>query len=574
MTDLNLNLEQLNQKLHNLENRLNSLEQSRELEKNPNPIKNGVQITGALEIPEIQKLSLSTQKLVEIYHDVPQLLTSYAIEVTLTADSYRGNTNGEIFLERSGNTNYWVIAQDNCNYWLLPKKNFKINIHKLKSLKNLFRFPEQPLENITEFTLIKPALVSLLPNGQQWKLERLGILFLSNGSQSAQLQSALELTNQERERLQTSLEEFNQNYQKSQSQIEQLTQQISQFQQQLFQLTAQKEQELLSLLKTKFEAFQQQIQQTEEERRKLLTEFKQLYEEHQQMQLDIKQLIQPEVKQVENNLKQETNENLDISETITQPEEPKDPNDLSNNLREIAQNLTIPADTSTASVSNSASWESVKLLQTLIGHTEAVQALAISSDNQILISASFDKLIKLWKLNTGKEIGRLTGYSRFNCIAISQNQQMLVAGSDENSITIWNLFTTQKTTFTGHSDWIRSIAISPDSQTLVSGSRDNTIKIWNLQTGELLRTLTGHTGAVLALAISPDGQTFASGSEDKTIKLWKLTTGEPLCTLTEHSKEVYEVAFSSSDSNLSSSDVGLILVSGSRDHTIKIWKSL
>ena len=57
--------------------------------------------------------------------------------------------------------------------------------------------------------------------------------------------------------------------------------------------------------------------------------------------------------------------------------------------------------------------------------------------------------------------------------------------------------------------------------TLASGCDDNTINIWNLQTGELLSTLKGHSGTVYSVAIAPEGKILVSGSADETIKIWR-----------------------------------------------------
>ena len=71
----------------------------------------------------------------------------------------------------------------------------------------------------------------------------------------------------------------------------------------------------------------------------------------------------------------------------------------------------------------------------------------------------------------------------------------------------------------------------------------------------LLRTLTGHTDPVWSVAISPDGLTLVSGSFDHTIKVWNLPTGKELRTLTGHTDSVNSVAISPD---------GQTLVSGSR----------
>src|SRR4051794_27630976 len=77
-----------------------------------------------------------------------------------------------------------------------------------------------------------------------------------------------------------------------------------------------------------------------------------------------------------------------------------------------------------------------------------------------------------------------------------------------------------------------------------------------------VRTLKGHQGSVMAVAFSPDGKILVSGSRDKTIKLWNARTGELQRTLSEHTADVYDVTFS---------PTGKLLASGSRDKTIKLW---
>ena len=63
-------------------------------------------------------------------------------------------------------------------------------------------------------------------------------------------------------------------------------------------------------------------------------------------------------------------------------------------------------------------------------------------------------------------------------------------------------------------------------------------------TGKCLKTLEGHSDDVRSVAFSPNGKMIVSGSRDDTVKLWSIVTGECLRTLKGHTNAVYSVAFS------------------------------
>jgi len=149
-------------------------------------------------------------------------------------------------------------------------------------------------------------------------------------------------------------------------------------------------------------------------------------------------------------------------------------------------------------------------IQTLAGHTDTVWSVAISPDGETLASASGDRKINLWNVQTGELLRTLSG----------------------------------------HTAGVRTLAIAADRHTLVSGSEDQTLKVWDLPSGKLQQTLSGHTGRVLSVAISPDGQILASGSEDETLKIWNLNSGELQRTLVGQSDWVNAVAIASDGQTL------------------------
>ncbi|MCT7975118.1 WD40 repeat domain-containing protein [Laspinema olomoucense] len=203
-------------------------------------------------------------------------------------------------------------------------------------------------------------------------------------------------------------------------------------------------------------------------------------------------------------------------------------------------------------------------LATFSGHSNWVEAVTITPDGKQAVSASRDNTLKLWNLPRGEEVATLTGHGNsVNAVAITPDGKQAVSASGDNTLKLWDLTTGEKVaTLTGHSNWVNAVAITPDGKQAVSASRDNTLKLWDLVTGEEVATLTGHSNWVTAVVITPEGKQVVSASKDGTVKLWDLDTGSSVVTLTGHGSGVTAVAITPD---------GQQVVSASWDRTLKLW---
>ncbi|HKP71906.1 MAG TPA: caspase family protein, partial [Pyrinomonadaceae bacterium] len=208
--------------------------------------------------------------------------------------------------------------------------------------------------------------------------------------------------------------------------------------------------------------------------------------------------------------------------------------------------------------------ESGRELRKLTGHAAWVKAVAFSADGKWLASASVDGAVKLWEVATGREARSFAGGGSINAITFSPDARWLAAGNAGNQVLLWNVQTGQlERTLSGHTGAVLCVAFSSDGKLLATGARDNTVKLWEVATGRESHTLAGHGERIKSVAFSPDGRHLASGSFDKTIKLWDVARGKELRTLAGHNDAVIAVAFADGGRSL--------VAAGAGQRALKAW---
>lgn len=164
--------------------------------------------------------------------------------------------------------------------------------------------------------------------------------------------------------------------------------------------------------------------------------------------------------------------------------------------------------------------------------TTYADSIAFSPDGTLLASGSRDHLLRLWSVETGREIARLSGHTdALSAVAFAASGALLASGAADHSVRLWDVDQATKEyrqtlLLRGHVDMISSLAFSPDGRLLASASLDRTIRLWTIESGEQMFVLRDHQGSINTIAFSADGRLLVSASVDGTARIWDVSSGE------------------------------------------------
>jgi prepilin-type processing-associated H-X9-DG protein len=161
-----------------------------------------------------------------------------------------------------------------------------------------------------------------------------------------------------------------------------------------------------------------------------------------------------------------------------------------------------------------------RLLQCQNVGPSPIESLAFSPDGKHL-AAAFGFSVVCMDASDLRLKYRCSGYSaRFSAVAFSPTENILAGSCYDRTIRLWNAESGKEIkALTGHGNYATSLAFAPDGKTLASGSME--LKLWNMWARSEMITIFDETSFWYQLAFSADGQTLVGANDDYSVWIWR-----------------------------------------------------
>merc|ERR1719322_180443 len=205
-------------------------------------------------------------------------------------------------------------------------------------------------------------------------------------------------------------------------------------------------------------------------------------------------------------------------------------------------------------------------------HKGAILDLQFNVDGTCIYTASTDKTVGLFDIETGEKIKRMKGHNGIvNACSVSRRGNELVASaSDDCTVKIWDSRRRSAIKSFQSKYQVTSICFDDGAQNVITSGIDNDIKIWDLKNDKLPIEMYGHADTVTSLSLSHNGHHVLSNSMDCTLRQWDVRPFAPKqrCVSVFHGhrhdfeKNLLKCSWSPDDSKIAA---------GSADRNVYVW---
>ena len=170
------------------------------------------------------------------------------------------------------------------------------------------------------------------------------------------------------------------------------------------------------------------------------------------------------------------------------------------------------------------------VVRVLKGHTETVEAVAVSPDGKLIATTSFDKTVKLWDAQTGQEIRTYAGpqghTGQVLCVAFNAKGDQIATGGTDNKACVWDVPVSVPVKSYPIGGAGTCFAVAADGKTFAVSGADGVVKVFPAGEEKGAIELKGHAGAVVGVGVLNSGNQWVTGGADKTIRFFSGADGK------------------------------------------------
>jgi WD40 repeat protein len=191
-----------------------------------------------------------------------------------------------------------------------------------------------------------------------------------------------------------------------------------------------------------------------------------------------------------------------------------------------------------------------------MGYGTDMSPLTFSPDGKLLVLGCADKSLHVWDVTTGKEVQKFAGLPlQPSNVTFSPDGKTLVAGCGNGSILLLDPLKGKEIDRLEGFISISQVALADEGKTLVALGRDSrsgsneVVRHFDIAKRAELSRLQLDRDSRYGLALSPDGKTLAAPTDDgKCIRLMDPATGKEICRTEKKDADPAVISFTSDGS--------------------------
>jgi WD40 repeat protein len=171
--------------------------------------------------------------------------------------------------------------------------------------------------------------------------------------------------------------------------------------------------------------------------------------------------------------------------------------------------------------------ETGDVIRKLVGHSAAVFSHSFSGPNDNAISASLDRTVILWDLSEGSIARILCADNRsiMHCSTSAEGSRALSA-SENRYLVLWDLSSgTKINEVLAPENWSSTCMLLPDGKRALVGTESGECIVIDMNSGETIISPRHHNSSITSLSVSENSGSMLTAAADGTLAIWDVSNG-------------------------------------------------